>query len=159
MDNKNKKPRSLYAMWLEAHKMNALPAEWKLAHNFLTWATANGYKPDYGYEGAFTPDNLLAAIKTPREISRKETAGEFNIPEKLLDGHDEQLEVFANAMISASKADFAPPDVETLVKTMNKDALIKLAQETPGVVISGAETKRQLAELIIAAEKKSGGSE
>jgi hypothetical protein len=59
MENKKK---SLYAMWLEAHKKNDLPPEWTLAHEFLTWATANGYKPKYGYKGKFTPENLLAAI-------------------------------------------------------------------------------------------------
>lgn len=58
----DQKKKSLYAMWLEAHKANALPPEWKLAHNFLVWATANGYKTEYGYKGKFTPDNLLAAV-------------------------------------------------------------------------------------------------
>jgi hypothetical protein len=50
-------------MWLEAHKKNALPPEWRLAHNFLTWATANEYKTEYGYKDEFTPGNLLMAMK------------------------------------------------------------------------------------------------
>lgn len=63
MDNNNQKPRSLYALWLETNKNGALPQEWRLAHNFLTWATANGYKVEYGYKGEFTPDNLKQAIQ------------------------------------------------------------------------------------------------
>ncbi len=57
---------SLYAMWLKVHKANALPEEWRLAHHFLTWATANGYKPEYDYEGDFTPDSLMRAIQTAK---------------------------------------------------------------------------------------------
>ncbi len=149
MDNKNKKPRSLYAMWLEAHKMNALPAEWKLAHNFLTWATTNGYKPEYGYEGEFTPDNLLAAKSKSQEVYAGVDFGRGKDATSI-DG-----EIIPNA---PEKKKEDPRDVENLIKTMNKDALIKLAQETPGVAISGTETKRQLAEFIVAAEKKSGDS-
>ncbi len=63
MDKENRKAQSLYSMWLDAHKRNALPPEWLLAHNFLTWATANGYKTEYGYKGEFTPGSLLSAMR------------------------------------------------------------------------------------------------
>ncbi len=63
MDKENKKAQSLYSMWLDAHKRNALPPEWLLAHNFLTWATANGYKTEYGYKGEFNPASLLSAMR------------------------------------------------------------------------------------------------
>ena len=58
---------SLYSLWLDAHDKGILASEWKLAHNFLTWATKNGYKPEYGYEGDFTPENLLAAMPKEEE--------------------------------------------------------------------------------------------
>jgi len=75
---------SLYSLWLEAHDKGILAPEWKLAHNFLTWATANGYKPEYGYKGKFTSENLLAAIPGAIEASK-----EFEESDKLLEGMDD----------------------------------------------------------------------
>jgi hypothetical protein len=77
---------SLYSLWLEAHKKGILAPEWAQAHNFLIWATANKYRPEYGYKGKFTPDNLRAAIlKAPNADVKATIADAFGVPEKALD--------------------------------------------------------------------------
>lgn len=53
---------SLYGIWLEAHNKGILAQEWRLAHIFIEWATANKYKAEYGYKGDFTPENLIKKI-------------------------------------------------------------------------------------------------
>lgn len=53
---------NLYSMWKDAWQSGKLPSDWPMADSFLTWATKNGYKVEYGYEGDFTPENCLAAI-------------------------------------------------------------------------------------------------
>ncbi len=97
---------SLYSIWLEAHDKGILAPEWNLAHNFLTWATANGYKPEYGYKGKFTPENLLVAIP-------KAKSGE------------KEIERFAAAMTSYVTGAL---DVETLSK-MKVPELKELAEK------------------------------
>ncbi len=62
---------NLYSKWLEAHDKGIIAPEWKQAHIFLTWATAKKYKPEYGYEGDFTPENLLAAIPKGKETEKE----------------------------------------------------------------------------------------
>ncbi len=114
---------SLYQMWLKAHNTSALPPEWELAHNFLTWATANKYKAEYGYEGDFTPDNLKNAIMKNSGNGKKES-GEPDASDEL-------------------------PSAEALKNSMNKDALIELAKEKE-VQISDTDTKQQIAEKIVA---------
>lgn len=63
---------SLYQIWLEAHNKGILAQEWRLARDFLAWATANKYKAEYGYKGEFAPENLLAKIPRadkPKDLS------------------------------------------------------------------------------------------
>ena len=62
---------SLYRMWEDAWKRNALPEGWELAGTFTDWAAANKYKVEYGYKGEFCPENLLKVIP-PEERIKKE---------------------------------------------------------------------------------------
>jgi hypothetical protein len=56
---------ALYKMWLAAYKRAELPKCWWLFSQFRGWSDKNGYDPEYGYEGKFLPESLLAAKKTP----------------------------------------------------------------------------------------------
>ncbi len=143
MANNNK---SLYGMWLEAHKKGMLPPEWRLAHNFLTWATANGYKVEHGYKGEFTPGNLkLAADNAKWPAATAES-------------------IIADINATVVGVDFASgPDktvisyiknADNLVKTKKLEDLKKLAADME-VDIGGATTKKEIATLIVA----KGGAE
>ncbi len=135
---------SLYEMWLNVHKNGTLPAEWQLAHNFLTWATANGYKTEYGYEGEFTPESLLAAKQAGKPL--KEVASKY--AKKCVTGFENAIKFGTSDPVKENEQ---PMDAETLKNSMNKEAIIALAKEK-GVKISGTETKRQIADLIVAKE-------
>lgn len=97
---------SLYQIWLEAHNKGILAQEWRLARDFLAWATANKYKAEYGYKGEFAPENLLVAIP-------KAKSGE------------KEIERFAAAMTSYVTGAL---DVETLSK-MKVPELKELAEK------------------------------
>ena len=144
----NKKPLSLYAMWLEAQKRNALPSEWKLAHNFLTWATENGYKTEYGYKGEFTPDNLLVAIKTPRQISQKEIAEKFNISEELINGHDSEFDAYM-------EANGAQERLDNLIGNNTVVSLRQIAKDM-NIDLGKATKKTEIAKLIVGARVFAG---
>lgn len=155
MDNQNKKPLSLYAMWLEAHNRNALPAEWKLAHNFLTWATKNGYKTEYGYEGEFTPDNLRAAIlKNPNADVKATVADAFGLPEKIVAAVPAELAGMIVGVDLASGPDKTvishTKSADDLVKTKKLDELKKLAADM-AIDLGKATKKEDIAKLIVAA--------
>ena len=147
MENKNQKPLSLYAMWLEAYKKGELPPEWRLAHNFLTWATANGYRTEYGYKGEFMPENLLEAIKTTRYIGQKEIAEIFKIPAELLDGSNAELAAFMEVN------GIGQTQVNDLV---NNNTLAALKELAKGIDLGKATKKEDIARLIVAAGASSG---
>ena len=143
---------SLYSLWLDAHKKGILASEWKLAHNFLTWATANGYKTEFGYEGKFTPDNLRAAIlKTPNAKIKATIADAFGLPEHVLNQVPDDA---FNEFEKTFKAE--PMDAETIKNSMNKESLVALAKEKC-IKLVGAETKRQIADMIVAKEGEDAG--
>lgn len=149
MDNQNKKPLSLYAMWLEAHNRNVLPAEWKLAHNFLTWATKNGYKTEYGYEGEFAPDNLRAAILGAKDADVRATvAYAFGLPAELLGKATANIEDYAKNVVGDSGQVIDP--VSELVKN---NTLATLKEMAKGIDIGKATRKEDIAKLIVSARE------
>ena len=68
---------TLYGMWQDAHERKVLPAEWKRAGDFLHWATANGYKAEFGYKGEFGPESCASSIPT----SKPDLASEYTLAE------------------------------------------------------------------------------
>jgi hypothetical protein len=56
---------NLYSLWDAARVSGSLPPEWERADVFIAWCVGNGYKAEYGLDGKFTAENLLAAIPAP----------------------------------------------------------------------------------------------
>lgn len=143
---------SLYAIWLDAHEKNALPPEWALFIVFRSWAIENGYKAEYGYEGEFAADNLIAALPgattaEPEDGSENDTgqAGQT------INSEDDAGVNGAAASTTTGSFITGHLDAEDLFKKLKLDELKKLAADM-SIDIGDAETKRPIAELLAAAE-------
>ncbi len=63
--------KTIFAMWEDAYKRDALPTEWKIWESFRAWAIENEYKAEYGYNGRFGTESCLAAMPGTREAEEK----------------------------------------------------------------------------------------
>lgn len=70
----------LYDIWKKNWEAGTLPPEWENAGDFLGFATANGYKPEFGYDGEFNPENLLAAIKKAKKTGEEDKSPAAETP-------------------------------------------------------------------------------
>ena len=126
--------KNLYSMWKDAWERKILPQEWLFADDFLTWATQNGYKVEFGYDGDFTPENCLAA--TPVEHKSVITSDDYES--------------------GSGKTTYVLPEkitVEDLVKGYKLTELKQFASDL-SLDIGTADTKREIAEIIIAKSTK-----
>ena len=116
-------------MWKDAWERKILPPEWLFANDFLLWATQNGYKVEFGYEGDFTPKSCLVAI--PVELRSVTSGADFG------SGSDKTAYVLPDNLT-----------VEELVKGYKLPELRLLASDL-SLDIGTADTKREIAEVII----------
>lgn len=64
-------------MWNAARIRGNLPHEWNTWEKFRAWVNDNQYKASYGYQGEFTPENLLKATRGSDKTTAT-TGGEFH---------------------------------------------------------------------------------